>query len=116
MRASPCYQGLGGKSLPFSLPDGELAPVTWTPGLSCQSLRVSAFKFHRAEIAERRMAPTAVIEQFEVFENGGARLGAGPPLNLVDEVDLQACKEAFGDRVVPAIAAAAHAAANPVLR
>ena len=51
------------------------------------------------------MAPTAVIEQFEVFENGGARLGAGPPLNLVDEFDLQACKEAFGDRVVPAIAA-----------
>ena len=51
------------------------------------------------------MSATAVIEQLEIFENGGASLGAGLPLNLVNEFELEAGKETFGDRVVPAIAA-----------
>jgi hypothetical protein len=34
----------------------------------------------------------------------------------VDEFDLYARAEAFGDSVVPAIAAAAHTANDPVLR
>ena len=58
-------------------------------------------------------APT-VIEQLEIFENGGARIGAGSPLNLVNEFELEAGKETFGDRVVSAIAAPAHTADDPV--
>ena len=60
------------------------------------------------------MSATAVIEQLEIFENGGASLGAGSPLHLVNEFELEAGKETFGDRVVPAIAAPAHAADDPV--
>ena len=40
----------------------ELAPSWWTPGLSCQPLIVTSFEFCGTTIAERRMAPPAVIE------------------------------------------------------
>ena len=60
------------------------------------------------------MAPPAVIEEFEIFKDGGTGLGAGLPLNLINEFEFEAGKETFGHRVVPAIAAPAHAAAQPV--
>jgi len=37
-------------------------------------------------------------------------------LNLINEFELEAGEETFSDRVVPAIAAPAHAALKPVLR
>ena len=58
------------------------------------------------------MSAPAVIEQFDIFESRGTRLGASSPLNLVNEFELEAGKETFGNRVVPAIAAPAHAAAQ----
>ena len=61
------------------------------------------------------MSATAVVEQLEIFKNRGAHLGTSSPLNLVNEFELEAGKETFGNRVVPAIAAPAHAAAQPVL-
>ncbi len=61
------------------------------------------------------MAATAVIEQLKIFKNRRARLGPSSPLNLVNEFELEAGKETFGNCVVPAIAAPAHAGAQPVL-
>ena len=61
------------------------------------------------------MSATTVIEQLDIFKNGGADFGASSPLNLVNEFGLEAGKETFGNCVVPAIAAPAHAAAQAVL-
>ena len=61
------------------------------------------------------MSATAVIEQLEIFKNGRAHLGTSSPCKLVNEFELEAGKETFGHRVVPAIASPAHAAAQPVL-
>src|ERR1700676_1978449 len=61
------------------------------------------------------MAPTTVIEILEIFKDGGTGLGTSSPLNLVNEFELEAGKETFANRVVPAIAAPAHAAAQLVL-
>ena len=60
------------------------------------------------------MSAPAVIEQLEIFKDGGTSLGASPPLNPINEFELEAGKETFGHRVVPAIAAPAHAAAQSV--
>ena len=60
------------------------------------------------------MAAAAVMEQFEIFKDGGTGRGAGWPLNLINQFKLEAGKEAFGDRVVPAIAAPAHTATKTV--
>ncbi len=60
------------------------------------------------------MAPPALVEQFEIFRKGGASRGGGWPLNLINEFKLEAVKEAFGHRVVPAIAAPADAATEPM--
>ena len=61
------------------------------------------------------MSATAVIKQLEIFKDGGAGGGAGWPLNLINQFELEGGKETLGDRVVPAIAAPAHAAAQPML-
>jgi len=61
------------------------------------------------------MSATTVIEHLDIFKKGGAHLGARSPLNLVNEFELEAGKEAFDNCVVPAIAAPAHSAAQAVL-
>jgi hypothetical protein len=47
--------------------------------------------------------------------NSGASLGADLPVNLIDQFELEAGKETFGNGVVPAITAPTHAAAQTVL-
>src|SRR5512144_181700 len=68
-----------------------------------------------AEVAQRRMSPLPVVELLDVVEELGARRRPRLPRGVVDEFDLQRGKEALGDRVVPAIAPAAHAAHDPML-
>ena len=88
-----------------ALSDPELAPNWWTPRLGCQSFIVKSFKFRGAAIAERRMAPPAVIEQFDVFKDRGAGRGARWPVALINQFRLQGGEKAFRHRVVPAITA-----------
>ena len=45
---------------------------------------MTQFEFIEAQVAERRMPALTVVEQFEVFEDRAAGLGAGAPLSLVD--------------------------------
>src|SRR2546428_9148164 len=95
---------------------GGLAPVSWTPGLSCHRfLFAPPLERPRAEIAERRMPPPPVVEDLEVIEQLAARRRPRGPRRVVDELDLQRREETLGHGVVPAIAPAAHAAHDPVL-
>src|SRR5262245_66029081 len=62
------------------------------------------------------MSPLPIVEELEVLEQFRARRGACGPRGVVNELDLEGRKEALGDSIVPAIAPAAHAADDPVLR
>src|SRR5712691_4871893 len=94
-----------------------LAPISETPGLSrrCFVIRPS-LEGPGAEIPERRMPPLAIVEEFEVLEELGARCRPRGPGRVMDQLDFQRREEALGDGVVPAIAPAAHTADDPVLR
>src|SRR2546426_11875251 len=62
------------------------------------------------------MPPLAIVEEFEVLEELGARCRPRGPGRVMDQLDFQRREEALGDGVVPAIAPAAHTADDPVLR
>src|SRR5256712_14063741 len=62
------------------------------------------------------MPPLPIVEELEVLEELGARRRPSGPGRVMDQLDFQRREEALGDGVVPAIAAAAHTAADPVLR
>src|SRR2546422_927227 len=68
------------------------------------------------EVAESRMTALSIVEELQVLEEIGTRGGARGPGGVVDELDLQRREEALGHGVVPAIAPAAHAADDPLLR
>jgi hypothetical protein len=61
------------------------------------------------------MAPTAIIERFDIFENSGACGGTRLPMALVNQFRFQGSEKAFRDSVVPTISTAAHASDDPVL-
>jgi hypothetical protein len=46
------------------------------------------------------MASTAVLEEFNIFEDFAARLSLGPPSSLMDEFDLNGGKKALCDHMV----------------
>src|SRR5215468_1391205 len=62
------------------------------------------------------MAALPVVEDLQVLEDVRASVSARCPGALRDELDLQGREETLRDRVVPAVAAAAHAATDPVHR
>src|SRR5260370_34424176 len=68
------------------------------------------------EIAKRRMPPLPIVETLQVIEELGARRRPSGPGRVVDQLDLERGEEALGDGVVPAVAPAAHAADDAVLR
>ena len=54
------------------------------------------------------MRALAIIEAFDVIEDGGAGLVAGGKVTPVDQVQFEGAPEAFPGGVVIAVAAAAH--------
>ena len=50
------------------------------------------------------MAPACVVPAFQELEDSGARFGLGAKRAPVDELALEGGEEAFGHRVVEAIA------------
>ena len=62
------------------------------------------------------MAPTSIIEQFNVLKDFAAGLDPGAPARLMHQLFLERGKEALGHRIVPAISLAAHAADDSMLR
>src|SRR5262249_34787852 len=77
---------------------------------------MTTLEFKRAEVAERGMAPAAVVESFDVFEHCAPGVGPGLPPAWVNQFDFERSEETLRHRVVPAVAAAAHAAPDPVQR
>ena len=61
------------------------------------------------------MAPLAVVEELDVFEDCTTRLGSRAPLSLVHQFDFESGEEAFRHRIVPTVSAPAHAADDSVL-
>ena len=63
----------------------------------------------RADAAEVKMAPCGIVERVDVV--GQVRQGELPVLvdALPDPLLLQACKERFSNRIVPAVSSPAHA-------
>ena len=70
--------------------------------------RRALFKFHRAEIAQGRMAPPPVIESFDVCKNGRLCLLPALKLSTINQLGFQARKEALPDGIVPTIPRSTH--------
>src|SRR5207247_307217 len=62
----------------------------------------------RAEIAERRVTATQVVEALDEVEDGRRQLPPRRPAPAVEELTLERREEALGHRVVEAVADAAH--------
>lgn len=61
------------------------------------------------------MTSLTIVPGLDVPEDGAARVIPGVPVSLDDQFQFQRGKEAFRDRVVPAVALVAHAGDDPVL-
>src|SRR5687768_3175108 len=84
---------------------------------------VEALEVDGAAIAERRMAPLAVVPALDVLEAGAARGGAGGPRVAVEELALEGGEEALGHGRAPATTSlaardcgGAHQARDPLAR
>src|SRR5690606_27066068 len=69
---------------------------------------VKRFEAHRAEVAERRVAPARVVEALDVVEDGGPGLGRIAEGMPIEQLALERGEEALGERVVVAVADRAH--------
>ncbi|KAI4159322.1 MAG: hypothetical protein LQ342_006645 [Letrouitia transgressa] len=72
------------------------------------------FVFHGGFIAEGAVEPPPVVEDFDVVEEGRARLGAGVKEALAEEFGLQRGPKALHVGVVVAVRPPAHARNGPV--
>ena len=61
------------------------------------------------------MTSSAIVKELDVFENRLPRLGVRRVITVMHQLRFERSKEAFGRRVIPTIAFAAHAAQQPVL-
>ena len=70
---------------------------------------------HRAEVADRRVAPLRVVEKFNVVEHVGAGLIAGSVDLACRAFGFQRREEACHGGIVPDVPRAAHAAGDTVI-
>ena len=75
---------------------------------------IASLEFSRTQVTEGRVQPLAIVKALDVFEDFTPGLSSGVPLSLVDQFELEGREEALRDCVVPAVACAAHAAADSV--
>ena len=73
-----------------------------------------ALVLDRADVPESGVPTTTVVEGLDVFEDRCTGLGTTDIVVSMDELCLEGREEALRDRIVPAIALAAHAADNPL--
>ena len=73
------------------------------------------FKSDRTAVSKTGVKSGAVIEGFDVVENGAARFGEGGEALVVDDFVFEAAPEGFDEGVVVAIAFAAHGSDEAVL-
>jgi len=70
---------------------------------------------NRRVVAQRGVAATPVVENLDVLEQVGLRVGSRCVGRPMHPLVLQAVEEALGGRVVPAVAPAAHRGGHAVL-
>src|SRR6059058_6522583 len=75
-------------------------------------LLVLTFESNGTEIPEYGMPSLPVVEDLQVLEDGAVGVRVRRPVRLVREFDLERREETLRDRVVPAVAAPAHAQDN----
>src|SRR5262245_41430782 len=90
---------------------GGEAPV-WKNQSPSGDVCTGALEGRGRQVAERRMDSATIVESLNVVKDAGAGLGTSPVLLVVDELGLQGVEEALLDRVVVAVALAAHAGDN----
>ena len=72
----------------------------------------AVFERHRADLTERRMASTAVVEALDVVEDREPRIGLGTERASVEQLTFEGGEEALAESVVVAIADRAHRGAS----
>ena len=73
------------------------------------------FKGDRTSVGKTGVQPGAVIEGFDVVEDGGARLREGGEALMVDDFVFEAAPEGFDEGVVVTVAFAAHGSDQAIL-
>src|SRR3954452_19768507 len=74
----------------------------------------SDLELGRAEIAQGRVPPLAIVENLNVLENVSPGFVAGQVVAMIDQLGFQCVEEAFHRRVIPAVSLAASRAADAV--
>ena len=74
----------------------------------------SVFILRWREIAKRRVKSLPVVKDLDPIEDLSSSLLASSEVLVVNELGFERAKEAFHDRVVPAVAFSAHAGGNAV--
>ena len=75
---------------------------------------VLGFAVARADEVQGRVDATAIVEPFDLGEDGTLGLGLVGEAAAVHGIVVQAAEEALRDGVVPSVARAAHAGTHPV--
>src|SRR5438270_12438649 len=79
-------------------------------------LRVFPFVLRRGDVPQRRVPALAIVEDLDVLDDRRTGLRSGGEVGVMDQLLLQRGKKALHGGIIPAVAAAAHAARNAVPR
>ena len=79
------------------------------------SLVQFGFKIDRALVVKTGVESGAVVEGFDVIEDGGAGLGAGSEAMMVDQFVFESAKEGLDEGVIVAVAFATHGSDQAML-
>lgn len=92
----------------------DLRSIIATPALAHRLSHRGLLLFvdQRCLIADRGMAPLAVVKHFDVVEDRIARLLTALKALPVQTFGLQTVEETLGYRIIPAVTPSAHAGAN----
>ena len=73
------------------------------------------FKGNRTSVSKAGVEPGAVVEGFDVVEDGGARFGEGGEALVVNDFVFETAPEGFDEGVVVAVARATHGSDQAML-
>jgi hypothetical protein len=73
------------------------------------------FKFDRALVGKTRVQSRAIIEGFDVVEEGGASFGQGAEAMMVNQFVFEAAPKRLDEGIVVAVALASHRSEQSVL-
>jgi hypothetical protein len=95
-----------------AIPDGD--PISWSGGTG--RLRLVGFKCYWAEIAEARMPTLTVVKDLNVRKDRAACLKVCLKVPFIQAFYFETCPETLHERIVIAVAGAAHTEIMPCPR